>query len=109
MKDRVVVRNAADKNQIKDAERIDEDLLEEQRNDIVTILNLPEGRRLVWRIMTKCNTFNSVKKFDNEHTYMAIGSQDLGHWLMAEVVNADENLLFNMMKENMEKQSKGEK
>ena len=109
MDEKVAVRNAADKSQVKEAEKNDENIAEEQRNDIVKILNTPEGRRLIWRIMSRCQSFNSVKKFDNEHTYMAIGAQDLGHWLMTEVVNADENLLFNMMKENMEKCSKGDK
>ena len=109
MNNKVSVKNAADKDQVKEAEQDEVNLLEEQRNDIVTVLNLEEGRRLIWRILSECKIFNSVKKFDNEHTYMAIGSQDLGHWLMAEVVNADENLLFNMMKENMDKHNKGEK
>ena len=99
------VRNAADETQVAKAGKAEEEKRRQELNDIRTVLSTISGRRLLWRMMEQCKTFSSV--MDNSAakvTYNA-GKQDLGHFIMAEIVEADENLLFKMMKE----QKNGEK
>lgn len=77
-----------------------EDLRKQELNDIRTVLSNASGKRLIWRLLETCNTFNSV--FSKELSTMSFnaGQQDIGHFLMAEIVNADENLLLKLMKDN---------
>lgn len=93
-----VKHNAADESQVRSVgKKIDDQRLQEL-NDIKTVLATVSGRRLMWRLMGKCRTFSSVWEASAKIHYNA-GQQDLGHFIMAEIVEADENLLFKMMKE----------
>lgn len=76
------------------------DLRKQQLNDIRTVLSNSSGRRLLWRLLGKCNTFGSVYSEKSSTMAYLSGQQDLGHFLMAEIVEADENLLLRMMKDN---------
>ena len=102
MKD-ALVKNCADEEQVKKAGEKDRVTREVELLDIVDVLNTPAGRRLVWRIMAWCGVDNTPKRSDDALTYMAIGSGDVGRWLKAEVVEAGEELLFQMMRENIDK------
>lgn len=92
------MNNLADAKDIQDAENKEQALRLQQMNDIKTVLDSISGRRLMWRILEKCKTFNSV--YDSDGLLMAnkAGKQDIGHFLMAEIVEADENLLLRLMK-----------
>lgn len=93
------VMNAADENQVQAVERKMKEERRQELNDLRTVLSSESGRRLVWRILTKCKTFGSV--WDNSaRIHYNSGQQDLGHFIMAEVIEADEALLFKMMKES---------
>lgn len=96
---RSAVKNAADKKQVKKAKVTEDMIRDKQLNDVRVVLNTPHGRRLLWRIMEKCKTFGSVWEPSAKIHYNA-GQQDLGHFLLSEVTEADEELLFQMMKEN---------
>jgi hypothetical protein len=78
----------------------------QELNDIRTVLSSVSGRRLVWRLLESCNTFSSI--YSEEPLLMArlSGKQDLGHFLMAEIVEADEGLLLRLMKDNKAKENK---
>lgn len=75
----------------------------EELKDIRSVLANISGRRLLWRFMESCGVFSST--FSQEGTMMSYlsGQQDIGHFIMSEIVEADENLLFKMMKENKRK------
>ncbi len=96
--------NLADPSTVKKAERKEKDIRRQELNDIRTVLSNSSGRRMVWRLMEMCNTFSSI--FNNDASQMSYrsGKQDLGHFLMAEIVEADENLLLKMMKDNNKKE-----
>lgn len=94
-----LVNNAADKKQVKSAKAKAKFAREGELNDISAILKTPEGRRVVWRILTQCKTFGSVWHGSALIHYNA-GQQDIGHWLLSEITQSDEELLFKMMKEN---------
>lgn len=89
---------------VKKLEQKEKDLRRQQLNDIRTVLSNSSGRRLMWRMLERCNTFGSVYSQDNFKMYYQSGIQDLGHFLMAEIIEADENLLFRMMKDNKTKE-----
>lgn len=93
------VANAASEKQIKKAEVKGKDKRRQELSDIRTVLSSAPGRRLLWRVMEQCGTFSSIWEASAKIHYNA-GKQDLGHFIMAEIVEADENLLFKMMKEN---------
>jgi len=82
-------------------QKVKADLIRKQElNDIRTVLSNASGRRFIWRMMGRCGTFESI--FNDKSSTMAYlsGQQDLGHFLMAEIIEADENLLLKLMKEN---------
>ena len=85
---------------VERARRKEEDLQKQEMNDIRTVLSNASGRRFMWRVLEKCNTFNSVYSADNSIMSYQSGQQDLGHFLMSEIVQADENLLLKLMKDN---------
>lgn len=93
-----------DKKQVKTAEQLEEIKRRQQLNDIRTLLSSASGRRFVWRLLEKCNTFASVYSQNPSDMSYLSGQQDLGHFIMSEVVTADEHLMFKLMKE----QKKGE-
>ena len=82
------------------AEQTEKLVRRQELNDIRTVLSNASGRRFIWRVLGECKAFGSV--FDSDNSYMCFlsGKQDLGHFLMAEITQADENLLFKLMKEN---------
>lgn len=96
---RVAVKNAADPDQVKDAAARDKRVRDRELNDLRGVLSSREGRRLMWRIMEKCRSFESIFEASAKIYYNS-GRQDVGHYLMAEIAEADEEKLFLMMKEN---------
>lgn len=68
---------------------------------IKQICKTTAGREVLWRILGSCKVFGSVWEPSAKIHYNA-GKQDVGHWLMAEIVRADENILFKMMTESKE-------
>jgi hypothetical protein len=103
MIERVQVKNAGDEEQVKKAEEIEIYNRDTELNDIISVLSTPQGRRFVWRILGWCGCDSTPKRSDDALTYMAIGSGDVGRWLKSEVVEAGEDLLFQMMRENIER------
>lgn len=99
------VANIADEKTVKRAERKEKDLRLQQLNDIRTVLNNASGRRFVWRLLEKCKVFGSVYSKDQSMVYFNAGQQDLGHFLMAEITEADQHLLIKMMKDNNKEKS----
>lgn len=97
--EKALVKNAADKTQVKDASRKERFSRDDQLSDIREVLASISGRRFVWRVLEKCQTFGSVWEPSAKIHYNS-GQQDIGHFILAEITQADENLLFKMMTEN---------
>lgn len=104
--DKALVGNAASKKQVTKAGRKEELSRDGELNDIRAVLSTAEGQRFIWRLMEKCKTFNSIW-VSNAAIHYNSGQQDIGHFIMSEIVEADEQLLFNLMKSNMK--NKGDK
>jgi len=97
--EKVLVKNAADREQVREAKQKETSLRDRELNDLRSILNTREGRRYLWRMMGHCRTFASVWHASAQIHYNA-GMQDVGHFMMAEITEASPEAFFLMMKEN---------
>lgn len=94
------VKNAADEKQVKKAESKENIKRTKELNDIRDVMSTDSGRRLMWRILEKCQTFGSVNRASGSQTYYCAGQQDVGHFLMGELASADELILGKLLMEN---------
>ena len=99
MKEKSLVKNAASEKQVKKAEKKEYSVREKELNDLKKVLNTTEGRRVFWRLMDHCRVFETVWEPSAKIHYNS-GKQDVGHFIMGEIVEADEKYLMEMMKEN---------
>ncbi|OPX89052.1 MAG: hypothetical protein A4E53_01660 [Pelotomaculum sp. PtaB.Bin104] len=99
MANKPLVQNSADPKQIKAAKEKERFSRESELNDLVTVLNTVEGRRVLWRLMSHCGVFGSIFE-QSSKIYYNSGCQDVGHFIMSEITEADQEFLFVMMREN---------
>lgn len=92
--------NLSDEGQVKNAEKKSKFRRDQELSDIKSVLSTEEGKRFIWRILSKCKAFSSVWEASAKIHYNS-GQQDLGHYIMSEIIDADEQLLFTMMKNNL--------
>jgi hypothetical protein len=70
---------------------------ERELDDLRAVITTPEGRRVMWRLLSRCGTFASIWEPSAKIHYNS-GQQDVGHYLMAEIVEAEPSALLEMMK-----------
>lgn len=70
----------------------------QEREDILRIANMPEGRRFIWRILRQCKVLESIFEANSRIAYNA-GMQDVGHFILGEVEKARPMTLSQMMQE----------
>lgn len=99
MSKKSLVKNAASERQVKKAEGVEQVKDEQEVSDLKIVLETPHGRRVMWRLMEYCKVFNTVWEPSAKIHYNS-GQQDVGHFIMSEIIRADEKYLFEMMKEN---------
>ena len=92
--------NIGDEDQVARSERYAKDLRKQELDDIRTVLSNASGKRLLWRLMERCHTFNTVYNPEGIKMAYNAGQQDIGHFIMSEIIGADENLFLKMMKQN---------
>lgn len=95
---KVIVRNAADEEQVKEAGKRDRMRREAEIRDLKVVLSTKEGRRFMWRLLSHCKVFGSIWEPSAKIHYSS-GMQDVGHFVMAEVIDAQEEAFVLMMKE----------
>lgn len=91
-------KNAADEEQVKQARLSEKRVRERELSDIRYLLQSAQGRRFLWRLMGHCKSFESVWEASAKIHYNA-GKQDVGHFVMSEIIASDENAFLQMMKE----------
>jgi len=99
MNDKVLVRNAADPAQVKEAERKERFGRERELEDVRFILQTLQGRRLIWRYLALCGVFRTSFT-GNSHTFFNEGERNIGLKLLADVNEADPESYLKMMKES---------
>jgi len=98
MTKKAYVGNASDKEQVKKAGTKEYLREKQKKEDLQAILGSVEGRRFLWSVLEKCGVFQSIWTPSAQIHYLA-GQQDIGHWLMAQIVDADQDAFLKMQKE----------
>lgn len=67
------------------------------------VLKTPVGRMVIWSLIEHCQPFQSI--WDNSaKIHKNAGRQDVGHFILSQVEAADQEALFQMMREGKERQ-----
>jgi len=103
-----VRRNAADPRQVKFHERKQRERRRKELEDLKLLIASEPGRRLVWRLLEQCATFASVWDPSGSRMNYLAGRQDFGHFLMAELSEADDEAIYRMMREAKARQKNEE-
>lgn len=92
------VKNAADREQVKNAERKARWSREDEVADVKALLKLPEGRRFFWRYLSECSVFKTSFT-GNSQTFFNEGERNVGLKLMADINEADPEAYIVMLRE----------
>lgn len=86
-------------------ERDDKEKKERRRrdreiNDLRTVLAIPEGRRLLWRVLSEARMFQlSFTPGLSDVTAFNEGSRNVGNWLFGEINEAKSEAFLQMQRE----------
>lgn len=96
------VKNAADSEQVKDAQDKLQRVREREIEDVRFILNDKRGRRFLWRQLEECGVFRSSANNSGSWTYFNEGQRNIGLKLLTEITDASPDAYLLMLKENKE-------
>ncbi len=99
--------NIGDESQVKSQVKKQKFRRDNELADLRAILSTGPGQRVIWRFLEQAGVFNSIWTASAQIHYNA-GKQDFGHFILAEIIEADESALFRMMSEGMKKKSQEE-
>jgi len=99
-----LVKNAADKDQVKNAKRKEKHRQDKNIMDMQHVLGSLNGRRLMWKYLTICGIFETSFSTDTNRTMFNEGQRNIGLAILADINEANPEAYLLMMKE-----SKGEK
>lgn len=99
-----MIQNVADEGQVKEAKRKATDAEKRALEDVRFLLDLPEGRRFIWRLLEKAGVFRTIFETSSKIYYNA-GQQDFGHFILGEVLKANPEAYLQMMKESQTEES----
>ena len=91
--------NAADEAKLRASAKKLKDQRNQEQNDIREIMARPEGRRLMWRIISEGGVFSDCFTGNNT-TFFNEGKRSNGLWLMNELETTDQANFIEMWKEN---------
>ena len=91
--------NLGDETQVKKRQRKDEIQRQRELDDLNAVLDTPQGRRVMWRVLGFSKTFHTV--FNSNALVMAHneGQRNVGLWLTAEITEASTDNYLLMQKE----------
>jgi len=102
--DRALVKNAADKEQVKSARKKETSRRDNELLDVEHMLASFNGRRFMWRFLQMCGMFETSFSQSTNQTFFNEGQRNIGLKLMSDINEANPDAYMTMMKE-----SKGEK
>ena len=74
--------------------------LQEQTNDIIAVMKIPQGRRFIWRLLEKARIFSSPYAGSTNDTMLRLGEHNFGLFVMTKVIDANPDLYLLMQKEH---------
>lgn len=103
-----LVKNAADESQVKGAERTEKRARDRELNDICSILDLPSGRRYIWKLLSRCGVYESSFDVSGSKMYFNEGQRNVGLTILADINEANPEVYVTMMKEAKGREANGE-
>ena len=97
-----LVRNAADRKQVRNASRKEKDLRERELDDLRAVLKSVEGRRLLWRLMGWSGFLANPSHQRGDMTHQNIGRADVGRFVLSEIMDANQEAYLVMQREAWE-------
>lgn len=94
-----LVKNAADKEQVKKAGSKAQRAREKQLNDIRFLLSREQGRRFLWRCLERCGVYRSSFT-GNSQTFFNEGERNIGLFILDDIMEAAPDAYLLMLKEN---------
>lgn len=101
--DETLVTDAGDPDNVAFAKDLIADEELEAKSDLRVLLKMVEGRRFLWSELARLGVSRSVVHSSGSMTYYNAGRQDAGHELMALIERADQDALFVMRKEAVQR------
>lgn len=93
--------NAADKRQVKERERQEKNSAKQAVIDLRAVLAMPEGRRVIWRLLEHCGLYRSPFNPNAAIAAHNAGLQAAALHLLAEIQQADEKAWLQMQAEHL--------
>ena len=94
--------NIADETQVRNRFKNSKDNRSLELLELKKILEQKPVRDFLWRLLEQAGVFHSIWEQSARIHYNA-GRQDFGHIIMGEIQEANEESLFQMMRENKQK------
>lgn len=69
--------------------------------DLRAVLETKEGRRLLWRIVSRCNPYSSIRHTNALVMSAMAGERDLATWIIREIITADKAYWLTMQQESL--------
>lgn len=92
-------RNVSDEGQVKDMSAKAKLLRERELNDLRFLLNSPEGRRYLWRLMEFCGVYKTSFTGSSETFYLE-GQRNVGLLVIRDIMETEPEAYLLMIKEN---------
>lgn len=96
---RSLVRNASDRRQVKRGKQVEDLRAQREASDLRVVLDLPAGRRLLWRVLVQSRIKDVI--FSSDALLMAAraGQRELGRWLERILTEVDPEALAVIRRE----------
>ena len=94
--------DASDEDQVEAARHKADRTRADELGDLRSILGAPEGRRLMWRYLTRCGVFKTSMTGSSQ-TFFLEGQRNVGLWLLADINAADPGAYVQMLAESHER------
>lgn len=88
-----------DAGEIEVDERRKREDREKELDDLRAVLDLPQGRRLLWRYLGLAGVFKNPHAADSHQTSFFCGQQAIGQTLLSDITTAQDEALILMMRE----------
>lgn len=93
-----LVKNAADVDQVRHADRKQRDVSRRNADDVRHVLSTKQGRRFVWRVLSAAGLFRSIT-VQSSMIYALSGRRDFGLEVFDWVTGASDELYVQMQGE----------
>jgi hypothetical protein len=102
----IELQSEESKKQRKEAEDKAQRLRDRELNDIRKVLEFPEGRRLLWRVMSEARMFHiSFVPGCPDQTDFNEGQRRVGNWLYNQIFRANPSAFQKMQREDLSEQN----